>query len=221
MEENVTALLTWMKKCIYAHFPRSHETSNLLQISSSNDILEDDVIGEVYSPLGRHHRYDRCRGLLRLFALSWSAAQGFAVSRAVRGRSFVGGRVMGRGVIRSAVLCRGVLWYCSVCGRRGCVVWRAVVRRCVVRWGVLGAPCVWCQRYVVVVLHLCSFVSSFHSEIRRRNPDEQNNPMTQQYPLSFSVFGSLYPLRFQNFNNSSFLTHSFVLLIVHVSFQNK
>lgn len=216
-----------MKKCVHTHFPRSHEAPNLLQISSSNNILEDDVIGEVHSPLGGYHGYDRCRGLLRLFALSWSATQSYAVCRAVRGCSFVGGCVLGWGGIRSAVLCRGVLWHCSIrrCVCRWGVVRRAVIRWCVVRRCVLGAPRVCRQWYVVVVLHPCRdccFVPSFSLKsggLKERNPNEQNNPMKSgilcpfclQLTLSFEVPAEAAP--FLHFNNSSFLTHSFVLII--------
>ncbi len=151
-------LLTWVEDCIHTNLPGSHEPPDLLHVSSSYNILEDDVIGEVHSSPCRCDGYDRCRTLLCLCALCWTVPWGFAVRGDVCGHGLVSWRVMWRGVVCRAVLCRGVLWRRGVCGCvvRWCVMWGGVIGGCVVRRRVLRTACVRWHRYMVVVLHPCS-----------------------------------------------------------------
>lgn len=58
-----------MEERVNSDLLRPHEPTDLLHISSSHDILEDDVIGEVHAPLHRGDWYDRCRIFPRLRAL--------------------------------------------------------------------------------------------------------------------------------------------------------
>ena len=157
-------LLTWVEKCIYANLPCSHESTDLLQISSSNNILEDDVIWEVHGSLHRCHRYHGCRIFPWLCTLCWAVPWAFGVWRSVCRCGFVSGRVMWRGVKRTAVLWRGVLRHWGICW---CVMWRGVIGRSVVCWCVLWTACVCWHRYMVAVLHPCSACSSVSSDMLR------------------------------------------------------
>lgn len=192
------ALLTWVEERVHTDLPRSHEPADLLQISSSHDVLEDDVIGEVHSPLCRCNRYDRR-------ALRGAAPRAFALWGDVRRRAPVGGRVVWRRVMRRAVLTGGVLGRGRGRGRvvRRCIVRGAVVGWCVVRWGVLWRACVRWHRYVVVVLHPCGVVClplcCLPGKTESRNPSKRTNkiaisslPPRAYYPLRFQLEGLLH-----------------------------
>lgn len=154
----VKTLLTWVEKCIHTNLPRSHEPPNLLHISTSNNILEDNVIGEVHSSLCGCDGYHRCRIFLRLCATCWAVQRSFAIWRDICWCRPVSGCVMWRGIMCRAILCRGVLCCGGICGCvvSRCVMWGGVIGRCVVCRCVLGAACVRWHWYVVVVLHPCS-----------------------------------------------------------------
>lgn len=161
LEEKVKAVeteLTWVEECIHTNLPRSHEPTDLLHISPSHNILEDDVIGEVHSPLCWCDRYYRCGTFLSLCALCGTVPRAFAVWGDVCRRSLVGGCVVWWGVMCRAVLCRGVLCRGGICGCvvRRCVMCRGVIGRCLVCWCVLWTACVRWHWHMVVVLHPCS-----------------------------------------------------------------
>lgn len=201
-----------MKERINADLPRSHESADLLHVSSPHDILEDDVIGKVHSPLCRCDRYNRSGGFLCLRAPCRTVVWGFAVRGHVSRCSLVRGCVMRRGVVCRtvlswavlclAVLCRGVLCW-SVLGCRGVrgrvlcwlVKWGGVVGRRVVCWRVLWGACVRWHRYIVVVLHPCSgFWGPAFPLCRQprrrleRNPRECTDPTNSKYPLLLRLF---------------------------------
>lgn len=148
-----------MENCINTDLPRSHKPTNLLHISSSYNILEDDVIGEVHSSLCRRNRYDRHRILPCLGALCWTAPWAFAIWRDVCWCGLVSGRVLRWGVMCCTVLWSAVLACRRVCGRvvGWCIMWGSVICWWVVcGWCVLWSVCVHWHRYMVVVLHPCS-----------------------------------------------------------------
>lgn len=188
----VEALLTWVEERIHAHLPRSHEPTDLLQVPPPHYILEDDVIGEVHSPLCGCDGYHGCRTLLFLRALCWTVPWALAVRGDVRRRSLVGGReawwrVVCRAVLCGRVLCRGGVWGCVV---RRCVVWGGVIGRRVVHWRVLRAAGVRRHWHVVVVLHPgggCHSASPFAVSpgggTREIHEREHTNPNKEQYPL--------------------------------------
>lgn len=204
----VESCLTWVKERVDADLPRPHESTDLLHISSSHDILEDDVIGEVHAPLRRSDGYDGCRTFPRLHALCWAVPWAFAVRGDVRWRGPVGGRVLGRAVVRRAVLRR-----CTILARQSvrrcalgrCIMCRAVIRcRVVCRWCVLWCACV--RGYMVVVLHpcgvFCGAASPFAAspgggmwEIQENTPVQQNPKILLAFfPLLSSTY---YPSGFQ------------------------
>lgn len=134
-----------MENCVHTNLPGSHEPTDLLQVSLSYDVLEDDIIGEVHTSLCRGHRNDRCRVFPRLCAMWWTVAWPSAVWRDVRWCSTVSGCVVRRTVVCCAELCGGVLGCrCVVCG--GVMGGRRVLWAARVRW----------HRYMVVVLHPCN-----------------------------------------------------------------
>lgn len=200
--------LTWVKERVDADLPRPHESTNLLHISSSHDILEDDVIGEVHAPLHWSHGYDGCRNFPRLQALCWAVPRAFAVWGGVRWCGPVGGGVLGWAVVR-----RAVLRCCTILARQS--VRRRVLGWCIMRWAVIGWRVV-CRRrvlwgacvrgYVVVVLHscggFCGAASPFASspgggmwEIQQNTPVQQNpNILLASSPLLSSTY---YPSGFQ------------------------
>lgn len=95
-----------MEERIDADLPRPHEAADLLHVSSSHDVLEDDVVGEVHAPLRRSDGYDGRGALPRGGVLRRAVSGAFAVGGDVRGGGPVGGRVLGRAVVRGAVLRR-------------------------------------------------------------------------------------------------------------------
>lgn len=200
--------LTWVKERVDADLPRPHESTDLLHISSSHDILEDDVIGEVHPPFRRSDRYDGCRTFPCLRVLCWAVPWAFAVRGDVRWRSPRGGCVLGRAVVRCAVLC-----CCTYLARqsvRRCVLGECIMRRAVIgwrvvcRWHTLWDACV--RGYVVVVLHLCGVFCGAASpfaaspgggmwEIQEKTPVQQNpNILLAFSPLLSSTY---YPSGFQ------------------------
>lgn len=140
--------LTWGKERLHADLLGSDEPTNLLQFSTSHNILEDDVIGKVHSSLGRGDGYHGCGIFPRL-----GAPRRAVLGREVRWRRLVGGRVVRRGVMCATILarrvpgCRDVRWRIVT----GCIMCRRVVR-----WCVLRMPWVRWHRNRVVVLHSCS-----------------------------------------------------------------
>lgn len=170
--EDVETFLTWMEDCIHTNLPCSHESTNLLQIASSNDILEDDLIGEVYSPLSRCDRCSRCRVFLRSRTRCRTVPWPFAVWRDVCWCSSVRRRVMWGCVGCRAVLRRGVLCCRAVCW---CVKWGGVIGRWVVCWCVLWTACVRRHRYMVVVLHPCRGCGSASPRCRQPRRREVGN----------------------------------------------
>lgn len=152
------SLLTWVEECINTDLSCSHEATDLFQVSSSHNILENDVIGEVHSPLCRCHRYDRSRIFLCWCAPRWTVPWAFAVRGYICGCSLVSGCVVWWGVMCAAVLCWSVLGCRGICG---CVVCWCIMRGsvivwCVVRWCVMWSACVRRHWYMVVVLHHCN-----------------------------------------------------------------
>ena len=215
----VETLLTWVEECIHTNLPRSHEPPNLLHISTSNNILEDDVIGEVHSSLCRCDRYHRCRNFLCLCATCWAVPWPFAIWRDVRWCRLVSGCVMWWGVMCCAIVCWGVLCAGGICGCvvSWCVMCGGVIGRCVVCWCVLGAACVRWHWYVVVVLHPCSgygclppMRSAQEEGNEKSNGSNQSNnnkkssilcfvsllssPRLPFYPFSFQLIYSLLSL---------------------------
>lgn len=201
--------LTWVKERVDADLPRPHESTDLFHISSSHDILEDDVVGEVHAPLCRSDRYDRCRTFPCLRALCRAVPRGFVVWGDVRWRGPVGGRVLGRAVVRRTVLRCCTILACQSVRRR--VLDRCVMRRAVIGWRVV---CWWCvlwgacvRGYVVVVLHPCGIscgaASPFAAspgggmwEIQENTPVQQNpNILLASSPLFLS--STYYPSGFQ------------------------
>lgn len=189
----VEILLTWVENCIHTNFPCSHEPTNLLQISPSNNILEDDVIGEVHCPLGRCDRNYRCRLFLCLCATCWAVPWPFAVWRDVCWRRLVSGRVVWRGVICGAVLCRFVLWCGRVwrCVRWRCVIWGGVLGGSVVSWCVLWAACVRRRRHTVAVLHACNGCSLSPSSLLDQEEGSEKSKGMQQSSKKTSILCSM------------------------------
>lgn len=156
----VEICLTWVEERVNSDLPCPHEPTDLLHISPSHDVLEDDVIGEVHAPLCGGGGYDG-RGIFpRLRALCGAVPRALAVWGDVGWGGPVGGRVLGR-----TVEGRAELRCCTVAARRRvrgrvlgrCIMWRAVVGWSVVcRRRVLRDACV--RRDVVVVLHPCGGV---------------------------------------------------------------
>lgn len=154
------ALLTWVEQCVDTDLPRSHESTDLLHISSPYDVLEDDVIWEVHSPLCWCDSYYGCRLLLRLCALCGAAPRAFAVSGDACRCSPVRWCVLWWDAMRWATLSRGVLACRGICGcvLCWCVLWGGAMGRCVVCWCVLWAAWVCRHGCMVVVLHpRCDF----------------------------------------------------------------
>lgn len=200
---------TWVKERVNADLPRPHESTDLLHISSSHDILKDDVIGEVHAPLCWGDGYDGCRIFLRLHALCWAVPWAFAVRWDIRWRGPVGGGVFGR-----VVVCRAVLRCCTI------LAWQRVRRRvlggcimccwAVIAWSVVCRGCVLCGTcvcgYMVVVLHhcrvFCGTASPFAAspgggmwEIQENTPVQQNPNILLAFPPLLS--SSCYPSGFQ------------------------
>lgn len=197
----VESCLTWVKESVDADLPCPHESPNLLHISSSHDILEDDVIGKVHAPLRRSHGYDGCRTFPRLHVRCRAVPWAFAVRGDVCWRGPVGGRELGRAVVRR---CCTILARQSVrrCVLGGCILRRAVIgRRVVCWWCVLWGTCV--RGYVVVVLHPCGDFSGAASpfaaspgggmwEIQENTPVQQNPNILLAFPPS--PLSTYYPL---------------------------
>lgn len=189
----VEILLTWVEHRIHTNFPRSHEPTNLLQVSPSNNILEDDVIGEVHCPLGGCDRNYRCRLFLCLCGTCWAVPWPFAVWRDVCWCRRVSGRVVWRGVICGAVLCRFVLWGGRVwgCVRWRCVIWGGVLGGSVVSWCVLWAACVRRRRHTVAVLHACNGCSSSPSSLLGQKEGSEKSKGMQQSSKKTSILCSV------------------------------
>lgn len=200
--------LTWVKERVDADFPCPQESTDLLHISSSHDILEDDVIGEVHAPLRRSDGYDRCGTFPCLHALCRVVPWPFAVWGDVRWRGPVGGRVLGRAVVRRTVLRCCTILACQSVRRRvlgSCIMCRAVIGwRVVCWWCVLWGACV--GGYVVVVLHsrgvFCGAASPFAAspgggmwEIQENTPVQQNPNILLAFPPLLS--STYYPSGFQ------------------------
>lgn len=186
-------MLTWVEECFHTNLPCSHEPTNLLQIAMSNNILEDDVIGEVHSSLCRGDGYHRCWFFLCLRAMCWAVPWPFAIWRDVCWRRLVSWCVVRWGVMCRAIQCWGVLWCRAVwgCVVAGRVIWRSVIGGCLVCWGVLRSTCVRWHWYVVVVLHPCSGYRSASpyavSPERGTWEIQQNNSIQQNSSILFFV----------------------------------
>lgn len=144
-----------MKNGVHSHFPRSHEAADHFQLSVPDMVLEQDVVGETYSP----GRFDHCGGnLVGRRAVASTLMCGFAEDRRV-----AGGASVSRGVGWWGVLCWGVLCGAVLTGGVGAggVMLRGVKGRCVVRrWGACAVACVLGHGVLVAVLHPCRSDSS-------------------------------------------------------------
>lgn len=184
--------LTRMEDRVHSYFPCSHKATNHFQISMSNMVLEDDIVGEADSPI----RLACCNGSLLyrgtvLAAMSWW----LAVDRWVRGRSaFVSRGVSRWGVVGWCVLSRGVV--AGGVGARG-ILLRSIMGGSVVCWGVCALPCVLRHKILAAVLHYgfdYAVASSAAPRRCRRNAGKHKQANNQTNRLARSTMSNRPPL---------------------------